>query len=449
MRPLRVVVVGSGPAGLYTADALRFQKEVPFTVDLVDRLPTPFGLLRYGVAPDHLKMKSLAIPLQKVLDDERVRFLGNVECGRDTTPEELRASYDAVIWSFGAAVDRRLDIPGENLPGSVSATSFVAWYSGHPDVPAPVCSLDRTGAAIIGVGNVAVDVARILSRGCEELRQTDMPDEVLDLLAGSEVTDVYMLGRRGPVDARFTTKELRELGELAGVDVVVRPEDLELDDRGRALLAEDEALARNYQVLTEWSQRSLTGAPRRLHLRFLVRPVEVLGTDRVNAITVERCTAGPDGAPCATGQLESLDVGLVLRAVGCRGRGLDGVPFDAATGTIPVDDRGRVLRDGTASPGEYAVGWIKRGATGVLGTNRSDAQVVVDTMLADAPSLLERGRDDVPDLAEVLTARGSRVVTTQGWTSIDAAEAERGAAQGRKRVKIHRMDELLAAGGHH
>jgi ferredoxin--NADP+ reductase len=442
--PLRVVVIGAGPAGLYTADALRFQKAVDVEVDVLDRLPTPFGLLRYGVAPDHLKMKSLAVVLQRVLDDPGVRFLGNVVVGTDVTVPELRQRYDAVVYAFGAAVDRRLDIPGEDLPGSTSATALVAWYSGHPDVDGPPCLLDVRGVAVVGVGNVAVDVARILTKPVADLRTTDMPEDVLHALAGSAITDVHVLGRRGPADARFTTKELRELGELEDVDVVVRAEELALDERGEAAVAADPGLARNLEVLSDWSQRPLTGAARRLHVRFGVRPVAVLGTDRVDGLQVERCRVDATGTACGTGDIERLDVGLVLRAVGYRGVGLPGVPFDAHAGTIPTQEA-RVLRDGSVSPGEYAVGWIMRGATGVLGTNRGDGQDAADAVLADAAALQAAGPDDRPDLVELLQERGVRVVTTAGWASIDAAEISLGSRHGRTRTKISRREALLGA----
>ncbi|MCW2614577.1 MAG: FAD-dependent pyridine nucleotide-disulfide oxidoreductase [Frankiales bacterium] len=445
MRPLRVAVVGAGPAGLYTADALRFQKQVEVLVDVLDRLPTPFGLLRYGVAPDHLKMKSLAVTLQRVLDDPGVRFLGNVVCGADVTLDELRDRYDAVVYAFGAAVDRRLGIPGEDLPGSTSATAFVSWYSGHPDRSGPACSLDHPGVAVVGVGNVAVDVARILAKPVDVLRSTDMPDDVLAALERSVVTDVHVLGRRGPAEARFTHKELRELGELDDVDVVVRPDEIALDARAEAAVASDPVLARNVELLRAWSARPPTGAARRIHLRFGLRPVEVLGPDRVVGLRVERCRVENDGTVRGTGEVEQLDVGAVLRAVGYRGTPIDGVPFDERTGTVPTDGSARVLRDGALSPGEYAVGWIMRGPTGVLGTNRADGQDAADALLADAASLRgsRAGADD--DLLELLESRGVQVVSTNGWSAIDAAEVLLGGEQGRPRTKIADRDGLLAA----
>jgi ferredoxin--NADP+ reductase len=443
MRALRLAIVGAGPAGLYTADALRFQDRLDFSVDLFDRLPTPFGLLRYGVAPDHLKMKSLTVTLQKVLDDPRVRFFGNVTCGRDVTIAELRSHYDGVVYAYGAAADRQLEIPGEGLVGSLSATELVAWYSGHPESVEPPCRLDETGAAVIGMGNVAVDVARILTKPLAELRSTDMPQDVLSVLAGSALADVYMLGRRGPIDAKFTYKELRELGELDGVDVIVRKDELTLSASDAVAIANDPSLERRMKLLREWSLRRPTGAPRRLHLRFGVRPVEILGNGRVGGLVVERCLALADMKMGHVGAREELAVGAVFRAVGYRGMSVTGVPFDIGTGTIPTDGSARVLRNGAVSPGEYAAGWIRRGPTGVLGTNRADGQLVADSLLLDAKELLDL-RTHSTDVMDLLESREVTIVTCDGWTAVDRAEIELGLEQGRARAKIVEHNKLLA-----
>ncbi len=445
MSALRVAVVGAGPAGMYVADALVLPREgsaVPVQVDVYDRLPTPFGLLRYGVAPDHPKMKMLTRALQRTLDDPRVRFLGGVQVGTDVTVDELRAGYHAVAYSFGASTDRRLGVPGEDLPGSRSATSFVTWYSGHPDAPADDVDLSgvRT-AVVVGVGNVAVDVARVLSRPVADLRVTDVPEPVLDRLAASAVADVHVLGRRGPVQAKFTVKELRELGELEGVDVVVDPADLVLSAADEAELAEHPAVGRNLELLREWSQRPLTGAPRRLHLHFWSRPAALEGDGRVERVLVERTRLDGDGRLVAAGAPSPLPAELVLRSVGYRGTGLDGVPLDPATCTVPARD-GRVLRDGAVSPGEYVAGWIGRGPVGVLGTNRSDAEGVVEGLLADAPALLARPLG--PDPVALLAQRGVTPVDAEGWGRIDAGEVARGQALGRARTKIATWDDLLA-----
>lgn len=440
---LLVAVVGAGPAGMYVADALIYQSRVPVRVDVFDRLPTPFGLLRYGVAPDHLKMKLLARALQRTLDDERVRFFGNVHVGTDVSVEELRAGYHAVAYTFGASSDRQLGIPGETLTGSSSATDFVAWYSGHPDVAETRFDLQGVrAAAVVGLGNVAVDVSRVLVKSVAELRKTDIPDPVLDRLARSGVSDVHLLGRRGPVQAKFTSKELKELGELDGVDVVVDRSQVELTSQDRAELAADPTLRRNLDILTEWSERGLTGAPRRLHLHFWARPVEVLGAaGRVSAVRVEPTRLEgdrvvPNGAPY------DLPVQLLLRSVGYRGVQLRGVPLHDDSYTVPHTS-GRVHRDGQVSAGEYVAGWIGRGPVGVLGTNRSDAEGVVDRLLEDAPALLERELSQPLDA--LLVQRAITSVDCDGWSAIDAAEVARGQELGRPRTKLATWDELLGA----
>lgn len=433
MDELRVAVVGAGPAGLYTADALLFQQEVPVRVDVLDRLPAPFGLLRYGVAPDHLRMKSLQVQLQRVLDDPALRLLGNVQVGTDVTVQELRRRYDAVVYAFGAATDRRLGVPGEDLPGSTSATELVAWYSGHPDVHLPDDLLAAAGVAVVGMGNVAVDVARVLGQPAARLEATDVPDAVLQALHASRVTDLHLLGRRGPTAARWTLKELRELGEVPGLDVVVRPDDLVLSPDEQAVADADPAVRRCLAVLQSWSERAPTGAPRRLHLRFRTRPVEVVGPDRVRALRVQQ----------GDGPVEELAVGLVLRAVGYLGAPLPGVPFDTERGVVPTVGT-RVLRDGAVSPGEYASGWVSRGPVGVLGTNRADGQDAADAVLADAGHL-PRPLDD--DLLDLLARRGVEVVSCAGWSAIDEAERALGRAGARDRAKIVPRPALLAAAG--
>jgi len=440
---IRVAVVGSGPAGLYAAGELADHDGV--TVDVLDRLPCPYGLLRYGVAPDHLKMKSLEITLRKILERPSVRFLGGVELGADVTVDELREFYDAVVYATGSAVDRRLGIPGEDLPGSFSATEFVAWYCGHPDTAVDAFALDANSAVVVGVGNVAVDVTRILAKCADELRETtDMHDPVLDVLAVSAVTDIYMVGRRGPAQAKFTTKELRELGELANADVVVDPEDLQFDDASQAVFASDRAIRRNVEALQEWSTSPLTGKPRRIHLRFLLSPTAVLGNGRVEAVELERNKLDGSGGVVGTGELITLPAQLLLRSVGYRGQPLPGVPFDERAGVIP-HIAGRVQRDGAAAPGEYVVGWIKRGPTGVIGTNKSDAKETVASLLADAGTLLRPAHRDPDAFVDKLRSRGVDVITWSGWQAIERAELALGAAAGRKRIKITDRQALLTA----
>jgi len=438
----RVVIIGSGPAGIYAADALAQQDG--WSIDVIDRLPCPYGLVRYGVAPDHLKIKSIITALRKVLEQPGVRFLGNIDVGTDVSLAELHRLYDVILFAHGAAVDRLLGIPGEELPGSASAREFVAWYSGHPDAELGRFTLEARSVAVVGVGNVAVDVARVLAKTTDELRGTDLPDHVLDVLERSQVTDIHMLGRRGPAQAKFTTKELRELGELANADVIVHPDELTLDAASEAAIAASPAVRRNVEVLQEWAKREPEGRPRRLHVRFLVRPVAVLGIDRVAGLRLERSRLDGTGNGVGTGEYVEIDAQLLLRAVGYRGLPLPGLPFDERTGVVP-NVGGRVLRDAAVVPGEYVAGWIKRGPTGVIGTNKGDARETVAAIIedqADHPVAPDRDPDGLPRL---LAGRSLDVVTWAGWQAIDNAEQDLGRTQGRDRVKISDRAELLRA----
>ncbi|HEV7755005.1 MAG TPA: FAD-dependent oxidoreductase [Mycobacteriales bacterium] len=438
----RVAVVGSGPAGVYAAAGLLAHGDV--AIDVFDRLPCPYGLVRYGVAPDHVKMKQVSLALQKVLENPAVRFLGNVEVGADLTVADLQRHYDAFVMCQGAAVARGLGIPGEDLPGSLSATDFVAWYSGHPDAQIPLADgrLDARGVAIVGVGNVAVDLARVLAKTADELAYTDLPDDVLDVLRGSAVTDIHIVGRRSAAHAKFTTKELRELGDLPNADVLVDPADLVLDESGQQIVAAEPVRARNLEVLREWSERTPEGRPRRIHVRFLHRPVEVVGDDRVIGLVLERTSIDETGTAVGTGETLTVEADLVLRSVGYRGVAFPGLPFDERRGIVP-NEGGRVVRDGAPVPGQYVAGWIKRGPTGVIGTNKHDAQESITALLADLPSLPVAPESDPDAVIAVLESRGVQVVVWDGWREIDAAEAELGKAQGRKRVKISDRSTLL------
>lgn len=440
---LRVAVVGSGPSGVYVAEALTRQTAVPdVAVDVLDRLPCPYGLVRYGVAPDHEKIKSLQGNLRQVLEDPRVRFLGNVEVGPALGPERLAELYHAVVYCFGAAADRRLGVPGEDLPGSYSATRFVSWYSAHPDEPPEGFALLARSAVVIGVGNVAVDVARVLARGADELRHTDIPQSALTALDSSQVTDVHMVGRRGPSQAKFTTKELRELGGLSGADVVVHADELALDPGYADPSALPAAARRNVEVLREWTTRVPQGRPRRIHLRFFLRPLELLGDGRVSGVRFERTVPDGLGGVRGTGLAEEIGAQLVLRSVGYQGVPLPGLPFDARRAVVP-NDGGRVLRDGVPSPGEYVAGWIKRGPTGVIGTNRPCAKQTVAALVEDAPLLLTRSLPRDP--LEALRAGGGDPVAWPGWLSIEAAEMALGRSLDRGTVKIQAWERLLAA----
>ncbi|MFJ4485528.1 FAD-dependent oxidoreductase [Streptomyces longwoodensis] len=426
---MRVAVVGSGPSGVYTAQSL-LQQDPEVRVDVLDRLPCPYGLVRYGVAPDHEKIKSLQHTLRTVLEEERVRFLGGVEVGAGGVPvARLRELYHAVVYCVGAAADRRLGIPGEDLPGSWSATEFVSWYSAHPDAVADGFLRGVRSAVVVGVGNVAVDVARILARGSAELSATDMPQAALTALAASRVDTVHMVGRRGPSQARFTTKELRELGSLPETEAVVEAAELALDPDAADPSGLPSAQRRNVEVLRGWAARRPGAARRRIRLRFFLRPVELLARDgRVGAVRFERTAPDGHGGATGTGRFEEIEAQLVLRSVGYRGVPLEGLPFDAARGTVP-HRAGRVLRGVAVAPGEYVAGWIKRGPTGVIGTNRPCAKETVASLLADAPALARR---EVPaDPLPLLRAAGAELVEWGGWLDIERAEAALGAALGR------------------
>ncbi|MEV6180024.1 FAD-dependent oxidoreductase [Streptomyces sp. NPDC052015] len=440
---LRVAVVGSGPSGVYTAQSL-VQQDAEVLVDVLDRLPCPYGLVRYGVAPDHEKIKSLQQNLRTVLEHERVRFLGGVRVGAGGVPAaRLRELYHAVVYCVGAAADRRLGIPGEDLPGSWSATEFVAWYSAHPDAVADGFLSGARAAVVIGVGNVAVDVTRILARGAAELSPTDMPQAALTALTASEVTAIHMVGRRGPSQARFTTKELRELGGLPDTEVAVDEAELALDPAYTDPSALPAAQRRNIEVLRGWAATPPRGLRRRIGLRFFLRPVELLADGgRVGAVRFERTAPDGRGGVTGTGRYEDVEAQLVLRSVGYRGVPLEGLPFDAERGTVP-HAAGRVLREGAVAAGEYVAGWIKRGPTGVIGTNRPCAKETVTSLLEDAPALLRR---ELPgDPLPLLLAAGAEPVEWAGWLAIERAEAELGASLGRGVVKLPDWASLRAA----
>ena len=444
--PLKVAVVGSGPAGFYAADALLKSEEPRVEVDVIDRLPTPWGLVRLGVAPDHENIKAVSRAFEKTAARPGFRFFGNVEVGSTITHDELLRSHDAVVYTVGAQTDRRLGIPGEDLPGSWAATEFVAWYNGHPDFQDCKFDLSHERAVVIGNGNVAIDCARMLALTAEELGPTDTTPEAVEAICGAGVEEIVMLGRRGPVQAAFTPPELKELGELGGADVIVDPGELVLDAASaQALDLDRERARRNYELLEQFAGRPPEGKPRRIVLRFLVSPVAILGDDRVEGVEVVRNElVEEDGRIVArpTGETEVLAAGLVLRSVGYQGVALSGVPFDERSATIP-NHGGRV--DGAERT--YVAGWIKRGPSGVIGTNKKDATETVELLLEDARAgRLVRAGDGRP-LADLLAAKGARFVDQAGWQAIDAAERAAGEPLGRPRVKLTAWDELLRAGG--
>lgn len=441
-RPLRVAVVGAGPSGVYAVQAL-LGAETAVSVDVFDRLPAPYGLVRYGVAPDHPKMRSVIRVLYEALAHSSVRFLGNVAFGEDVTRADLRAHYDAVIYATGTQGDRSLGVPGEDLPGSHGAAEFVAWYCGHPDAARRDFTLDARSVAVIGAGNVALDVARVIAKGPDEIGTTDVPEPVLAAFRDSRVTDIYVLGRRGPAQAKFTPVELREMGKLAGADVVVHPDELVLDTAGEAAEADSRHVRKNLELLREWSQRPLEGKPRRVHFRFLTSPVRILGESGVTGLTVERNELDGKGAVKGTGERETFDVGMVFRAVGYRAEPLPGVPFDRDNDTVPHRD-GRVLDDGDVSPGEYVTGWAKRGPTGVIGTNKSDAAETVGSLIADAGGLVPAARTEPEDITGLLESRSADYVDWSGWLRLDTHEVDLGRSEGRERIKIPDLATMLA-----
>ncbi len=449
--PLRVAVIGAGPSGFYATDALLKQRE-DVSIDLIDRLPTPYGLVRYGVAPDHQKIKSVTKLYERTCGDRRVRFLGNVEFGRDLTHEDVMRHYHAVIYAVGAPSDRNLGIPGEDRAACLSATEFVAWYNGHPDYVGLEVPLDARSVAVVGMGNVAVDVARVLAKSVDELAETDMADYAIEHLRSSKVTDVYMLGRRGPAEAKFTTKELRELGELANADIVVLPEELEVSEASLQGIEGDATKLKNLEVLREMAGKPLQGKPRRLHIRFCVSPVEVLGDERIRAVKLERNRLEPTESgyirSVGTGEYETLDAQLLLRSVGYQGTALPGVPFDARKNVIP-NERGRVLEgpDGPPLAGAYVAGWIKRGPTGVIGTNKADAMETVETLLHDELPPVSADQASPAAVDRLLEQRGVHPFGFEQWLALDRHELEAGKAAGRPRIKVTTVDEMLRLAG--
>ena len=455
-RPLRVAIVGAGPTGFYAADQLLRQEGLVVEIDIFDRVPMPFGLVRSGVAPDHQKIKSVTAAFDKVASHPRLRFYGCVELGKDITVDDLRAHYHQIFYATGAQTDRRMGIPGEDLTGSHPATEFVAWYNGHPDYQDHRFDLSVERAAVVGVGNVAIDVARILCRTPEELATTDISDRALEALRASRIKEVYLLGRRGPAQAAFTNPEIRELGDLAGAEVLVDRREVELDPLSRAALAKapDRATTKKVEILQSFANKPPAGKARRLIIRFLVSPVELIGdaSGAVQAIKLVRneLYETPTGTlqPRATAQVETLAVGLVFRSVGYRGVALPGVPFNDKWNVV-LNERGRVLDPVTKQPvvGEYTGGWIKRGPSGVIGTNKPDAAETVACMLEDlaAGAILAPTAPTAAGADALVRARQPHCLSYDDWRYLDRIEVERGRGSGRPRVKFTRLDDILAA----
>lgn len=456
--PLRVAIVGAGPTGFYTAERLFKDKGLTVQVDMLERLPVPFGLVRYGVAPDHQKIKSVTAAFDRIARSPGFRFFGNVEVGREVTVADLRHYYHQIVFTTGAQTDRALNIPGADLANHHPATDFVAWYNGHPDYRDYQFDLTQESVAVVGVGNVAVDVCRVLCRTPEELAQTDIADYALEALRHSRVKTVYMIGRRGPLQAAFTTPEIKELGEMEDCDTFTLPEEVELDPLSQAALAQeaDRATLRKVEIIQQYSQRQPTGKSRRLFARFLVSPVALFG-DESGRVTTMRLVhnelyATDSGSLQSrpTDRYETLPVGLVFRSIGYMGVPLPDVPFHAKWGVI-LNQEGRVIDPDSRAPvtGEYTAGWIKRGPSGVIGTNKPDAAETVTHMLEDvAQGLVLQPSDPTPESAEAfLRERQPLFFSYADWQRLDELEMARGQAQGRPRVKFTSVAEMAAALG--
>ncbi|WP_156252074.1 FAD-dependent oxidoreductase [Pseudactinotalea terrae] len=438
--PLRVAVVGAGPAGIYAADILS-KTDLDVSIDLFERLPAPYGLVRYGVAPDHPRIKQIIVALYKVLQRGDIRLIGNVDFGADITLADLREHYDAVIFATGAIRDASLDIPGIDLPGSYGAADFVSWFDGHPDVPRE-WPLEAKEIAVLGNGNVALDVARILAKHPDDLMPTEIPANVEAGLRASPVTDVHVFGRRGPAQVKFSPLELRELGHVPDVDIVVYPEDFDFDEGSEEAIRSSNQTKQVVKTLTDWTLRdpSELTASRRIHLHFLHRPAEILGTDHVTGIRTERTELAGDGTVRNTGKFEEFGVQAVYRAVGYFGSPLADIPFDDAGGVIP-NAGGRVLDErGEPIPGIYATGWIKRGPVGLIGSTKSDARETIENLTQDAVTGGEAFRTAVvrdPDaILDKLSDAGVAYTTWHGWEVLDAHERALGEAAGRERIKV-------------
>lgn len=457
-QPLRVAVIGSGPAGFYTAEKLLKQGSIAVEVDMYDRLPVPFGLVRFGVAPDHEKIKNVTRVYDRVASNPNFRFFGNIEIGTHVTLNDLRRHYHQICYSTGAQSDRLMGIPGEDLARSHAATEFVAWYNGHPDYRDRRFDLSVERVAVVGVGNVAVDVARILCRTREELDTTDIADYALEALSESNIKEVYILGRRGPAQAAFTNPEVRELGELAGADVVVVPEEVQLDPLSRKSVEEggDKSLLKKIEILQSFVDRTSSGKPKTLTLRLLVSPVELYGNDagQVSGMKLVRneLYVSDDGSlrPRPTDEFEEIPVEMVFRSVGYRGVPLAGLPFHDRWGIVP-NEKGRVVDPETNEPvaAVYVSGWIKRGPTGIIGTNKPDAGETVDCMLEDAAvgAVLDPQSSDPAGVLEMVRRGQPDYVTWEDWKSLQEVEEAKGKEIGRPRIKFTTVEEMLAALG--
>jgi ferredoxin--NADP+ reductase len=441
---LRLAIVGAGPAGIYAADILlKAEKQFDVSIDLFEQLPAPYGLVRYGVAPDHPRIKGIITALKDVLDTGRIRIFGNVLYGRDITLADLKEHYNAVIFSTGAIRDAPLDIPGIDLDGSYGAADFVSWYDGHPDFPRE-WPLEATSVAVIGNGNVALDVARMLAKHADDLLSTEIPDNVHSVLKSSPVTDVHVFGRRGPAQVKFSPLELRELGELRDVDMILHDEDFDYDEASRNAIASNKQVMVIDKVLNQWRERETGAASRRLHLHFYAKPLEVVGDGKVEAFRWERTEPDGEGGVRGTGEIRELPIQAIYRAVGYFGSPLPGIPFDERRGVIP-NREGQVIDDADEPVnGVYATGWIKRGPVGLIGHTKSDAMETVKHLINDQANWWSPGHPGEEAIPALLAERDVEYTNLQGWHNLDAHEMALGEAVGRARIKVVPRDEMVA-----
>ncbi len=446
-RALRVAIVGSGPSGFYAADALT-KAEINVTVDMFDRLPAPYGLVRYGVAPDHAKIKNVIKVYEHISEKENISFLGNVTIGRDISVEQLKKFYDAIIFTNGAETDKKLGIPGEDLAGSYTATEFVAWYNGHPDYVNHKFDLSQEVAVIIGQGNVAMDVCRILGKTVDELKNTDISQHALDVLAESRVKEIHMIGRRGPVQAAFTPTEIREMGELVDCDPVVDPKDLEVSEVSQAELDDSKNAQRkkNFEILQEYASRGKEEKTKKFICHFLKSPIELIGDGKIEKIILEKnLLEGEANKQKARGigEKKELACGLCFRSVGYRGLPIEGIPFHEQWGSI-LHEEGRVINEnGKIVSGFYTAGWIKRGPSGVVGTNKPDSEETVKHLLEDMDKLTPCETPDTQAVLEFLKQKNIRVINFEDWKKINAAEIEAGQKIGKPREKFVGLEDML------
>lgn len=447
--PVRVAVIGSGPAGIYASDLL-VKSELDVQIDLFEKMPAPFGLIRYGVAPDHPRIKGIVQSLHNVMEKEEIRFLGNVEIGRDITVEELREYYDAIIFATGATADKALNLPGEDLEGNYGAGEFVGFYDGNPNFERD-WDLSAESVAVIGVGNVSLDVSRILAKTADELLVTEIPDNVYQTLKTNRAKEIHVFGRRGPAQAKYTPKELKELDESPTIEVIVSPEDIDYDEASESARRESKSCDLVCQTLESYAMREPGDAPHKLYIHFFESPVEIIGDDgKVSAILTERTELNGKGGVTGTGKYTEWPVQAVYRAVGYHPQKVEGVPFDARSATMP-NDGGHVLEDkeGAKVPGLYTTGWIKRGPVGLIGNTKSDAKDTTTMLIADYKSgeLPPAAKRDPQDILDLLASRDIKVTTWEGWHRLDAAERSAGEPHGRERVKIVEWDDMVRHAG--